>query len=92
MELEFELQQAKAEAEAVAIRLSSTDADVLMLTSADRAAYLRARQLLDPVGGLAGVSFVCGDGCAAGCWADAPLATTTTIAMLTASINGKRRM
>ncbi len=43
-------QKAKAEAEAVAIRLGNVDADVLTLTSADRAAYLRARQLLDAVG------------------------------------------
>jgi len=44
---DFEL--AKAEAEAVANRLSRTDADILTLTSADRAAYMRARQLLDPL-------------------------------------------
>lgn len=41
---------AKAEAEMVACRLGNADADVLTLSSADRAAYLRARQLLDPVG------------------------------------------
>ena len=40
---------AKAEAEMVASKLSRTDADILTLTSADRAAYLRARQLLDPL-------------------------------------------
>ena len=34
----------------MAIRLSRTDADVLTLTSADRASYLRARQLADSVG------------------------------------------
>lgn len=45
-----DFEQAKAEAEGVAGRLSCTDADVLTLTSADRAAYLRARQLLDPLG------------------------------------------
>lgn len=45
---DFEL--AKAEAAVVATRLSSRDADVLTLTSADRAAYLRARQLLEPFG------------------------------------------
>ena len=45
---EYEL--AKAEAEMVANRLGNADADVLTLTSADRAAYLRARQLLDPIG------------------------------------------
>ena len=42
--------QAKVEAEAVASRLGNTDADILTLTSADRAAYLRARQILDAVG------------------------------------------
>ena len=41
---------AKAEAEMVANRLGNSDADVLTLSSADRAAYLRARQLLDPIG------------------------------------------
>ena len=45
-----DLKQAKAEAELVAGRLGSTDADVLTLSSADRSAYLRARQLLDPMG------------------------------------------
>jgi hypothetical protein len=40
-------QQAKDEADAVTGRLAVTDADILTLTSADRAAYLRARQLLD---------------------------------------------
>lgn len=43
----FEL--AKAEAETVANRLTAGDLDVLELKSADRAAYLRARQLLDPL-------------------------------------------
>ena len=42
-------EKAKDEAEAVAIWLCNADADVLTLTSADRAAYLRARQLLDGV-------------------------------------------
>jgi len=44
------LDAAKTEAAAVANRLTSGDLDVLTLTSADRAAYLRARQLLDPLG------------------------------------------
>ncbi len=43
-------EQAKGEAEIIANRLGNSDADVLTLTSADRAAYLRARQLLDPLG------------------------------------------
>ena len=43
-------EKAKDEADVVVRRLSATDADVLTLTSADRAAYLRARQLLDPIG------------------------------------------
>ena len=43
-------EQAKAEAEIIANRLGKSDVDVLTLTSADRAAYLRARQLLDPLG------------------------------------------
>ena len=42
--------KAKTEAELVAGRLCSSDSDVLTLTSADRSAYLRARQLLDPLG------------------------------------------
>ena len=42
--------QAKREAEIVAGRLAATDADVLTLSSADRAAYQRARQVLDPIG------------------------------------------
>ena len=45
-----EFETAKAEAELVAGRLSSAHADVLTLTSADRSAYMRARQLLDPWG------------------------------------------
>ncbi|HAO79446.1 MAG TPA: hypothetical protein DCQ92_10815 [Verrucomicrobia subdivision 3 bacterium] len=44
------LQLAKDEANAVVNRLGNSDSDVLTLTSADRAAYLRARQLLDPFG------------------------------------------
>ena len=44
------LQAARDEADVIANRLGNTDADVLTLTSADRAAYLRARQLLDPFG------------------------------------------
>ena len=43
-------QAAQDEAEVVATRLGNADADVLTLTSADRAAYLRGRQLLDPIG------------------------------------------
>jgi len=43
-------EKARDEAEAVATRLGNVDADVLTLTSADRAAYLRARQLLDTAG------------------------------------------
>ncbi len=42
--------KAKWEAEAVASRLGSGDLDVLTLKSADRAAYLRAQQLLSPLG------------------------------------------
>src|SRR5882672_7781846 len=41
---------AKKEAKIVASRLGSKDADVLALTSGDRAAYLRARELLGSVG------------------------------------------
>lgn len=44
------LQAAKEEARLVSRRLGSVNADVLTLDSADRAAYLRARQLLDPLG------------------------------------------
>ena len=43
-------EEAKNEADAVVGRLAGTDADVLVLKSADRAAYQRARQLLDPYG------------------------------------------
>ncbi len=43
-------QAAKDEANIVVNRLGNADADVLTLTSADRSAYLRARQLLDPIG------------------------------------------
>ena len=42
-------EQAKREADIVVGRLAATDADVLTLTSADRAAYQRARQVLDPM-------------------------------------------
>lgn len=45
-----DLKKAQEEADFVVERLGSTNADVLTLTSADRAAYLRARQLLDPIG------------------------------------------
>ena len=44
------LQAAKDEADIVVNRLGNSDADVLTLTSADRAAYLRACQLLDSIG------------------------------------------
>ena len=44
------LQAAKDEASVIANRLGNSDADVLALTSADRSAYLRARQLLAPLG------------------------------------------
>jgi len=44
------LEKALAEAELVAGRLAATDADVLTLTSADRASYLRGRAILDPLG------------------------------------------
>ncbi len=44
------LQAAKDEANIIVHRLGNSDADVLTLTSADRSAYLRARQLLDPFG------------------------------------------
>jgi integrase len=45
-----QLQAAKDEANVIANRLGNSDVDVLTLTSADRSAYLRARQLLDPLG------------------------------------------
>ncbi len=45
-----DLKKAEEEAHFVVERLGSTNADVLTLTSADRAAYQRARQLLDPFG------------------------------------------
>jgi integrase len=44
------LPAARNEANIIVGRLGNTDADVLTLTSADRSAYLRARQLLDPLG------------------------------------------
>jgi len=44
------LQAARDEANVVVNRLGKTDVDVLTLNSADRSAYLRARQLLDPLG------------------------------------------
>ena len=44
------LPAARHEANLIVGRLGSTDSDVLTLTSADRSAYLRARQLLDPLG------------------------------------------
>jgi len=43
-------EKAKDEADVVVTRLGNADADVLTLSSADRAAYLRARQLCDAVG------------------------------------------
>ena len=45
-----ELRAARDEANVIVNRLGNSDADVLTLTSADRSAYLRARQLLDPLG------------------------------------------
>jgi integrase len=42
------LQAARDEADIVVNCLGNADGDILTLTSADRAAYLRARQLLDP--------------------------------------------
>ena len=45
-----ELRAARDEANVIVNRLGNADADVLTLTSADRSAYLRARQLLDPLG------------------------------------------
>jgi integrase len=44
------LEKAKAEAELVVNRLGTAQGDVLTLTSADRAAYLRAKEILDAVG------------------------------------------
>ena len=44
-----DLARAKTEA-AAEVRMTNGDLDVLTLTSADRAAYLRARQLPDPLG------------------------------------------
>lgn len=44
------LQAAPEQPNIVTIRLGNADADALTLTSADRAAYPRARQLLDGVG------------------------------------------
>lgn len=44
------IQAAKDEADVIVNRLGSAEADVLTLASADRAAYLRARQLLDGIG------------------------------------------
>ena len=41
---------AKTEAESIASRLSSKDSFSLVLTSADTAAYTRARPVLDPLG------------------------------------------
>ena len=45
-----DLEVARTEAETIATRLGNVDSNVLTLTSADRAAYLRARSLLDPLG------------------------------------------
>ena len=44
------VESALAEADEVARRLGSKDVDVIELRSADRAAYRRARELLDPLG------------------------------------------
>jgi integrase len=45
-----DLQKAKCEAELIAARMATGDKDVLQLRSSDRAAYLRAVQLLAPSG------------------------------------------
>jgi integrase len=45
-----DLQKAKCEAELIAARMTTGDNDVLQLRSSDRAAYLRAVQLLAPSG------------------------------------------
>lgn len=45
-----DFENAKAEAELIATRLASKDSYSLALSSADSAAYSRARQLLDPLG------------------------------------------
>lgn len=45
-----DFEDAKLEAESIASRLSSKDSFSLVLTSADTAAYTRARQVLDPLG------------------------------------------
>ncbi len=44
------LEEARTEAETISIRLGNVEADVLTLRSQDRAAYLRSRALLDPLG------------------------------------------
>jgi integrase len=44
------LEKAKAEADLVVNRLGTAQGDVLTLTSADRAAYLRAKEILDGIG------------------------------------------
>ena len=44
------LAQAKLQAELIASKLTSPDHSVLQLRTSDRAAYLRAKQLLDPTG------------------------------------------
>lgn len=43
-------EEAEQEARIVAAKLASSNADVLTLTSAGRASYLRAREVLDPLG------------------------------------------
>jgi len=45
-----DLDKARTEAESIATRLGNVEADVLTLTSADRAGHLRARSFLDPLG------------------------------------------
>ncbi|MEI6078308.1 MAG: site-specific integrase [Verrucomicrobiota bacterium] len=45
-----DLGKARTEAESIATRLGNVEADVLTLTSADRAGHLRARYFLDPLG------------------------------------------
>ena len=44
-----DLETARTQAASIATRLGNTDADVLTLTSADTAAYRRARAVLDPL-------------------------------------------
>src|ERR1051325_11164079 len=45
-----DLGEAKTEAETIAAALASSEVGLVRLTSADSAAYLRAKELLDPLG------------------------------------------